>query len=105
MKIIVAFGLVALVFVPSTAFGWKSTAHLYEKECIIDCHYGNVSVDNAQPMNFILLGMASLIVLGLFMKFNRLGKYESFSIHCEHCGQLTRGLKCVRCQARKQKAM
>ena len=105
MKIIVAFVLVALIFMPSTAFGWKSINSLYEQQCTIDCNYGHASIDSSKPMNFILLGMASLVGLGIFMKLNRLGKYETFSIRCKQCGSLTRGLKCVQCKARKPQAM
>jgi hypothetical protein len=104
MKIIVALVLAAMVLTPSSAFGWKSLATLYDVECVVDCNYDNVSVDNAAPMNFILLAMASLIGLGLFIKSKRLGKYETFSITCERCGRCTRGLKCVMCEAQKQKA-
>ena len=105
MKIIVAFVLVALIFTPTFAFGWKSTASLYEKECIVDCNFGHGSIDTATPMNFILLGAASMIGLGLFIKFNRTGKYETFSLKCKTCGKNTNGLKCPECEAQKQKAM
>jgi hypothetical protein len=103
MKIILAFVLVALIFIPNTAFGWKSLASLYEKECIVDCSYGHVGIDSSKPMNFILLAMISLLGLGLFIKFNRLRKFETFSIRCKHCGKSTRGLKCVYC-VKKQTA-
>jgi len=104
MKIIVALFLAAVIFAPSTAFGWKSVANLYEVECIVDCNYDHVSIDSAQPTNYILLGMMSLFGVGLFIKFKKLGKNETFSITCKHCGRCTRGLKCVMCEAQKQKA-
>lgn len=103
MKIIVALIFAAMILAPSSAFGWKSLASLYDKECIVDCN-DHVSIDNAAPMNFILLGAASLVALGMFMKSKRFGKYETFSITCERCGRCTRGLKCELCEARKQKA-
>ena len=103
MKIIVAFVLAALVFVPTTAFGWKSLANLYEEECFVDCVYGHQSIDSAKPMNFILLGIGSMVALGLFVKMNRLGKFETFSITCKTCGTCTRGLKCPLCEGRKQR--
>ncbi len=104
MKIIVAIVFAAMILAPSSAFGWKSIASMYEKECIVDCNYDHMSIDNASPINFILLASASLVVLGMIMKSKRLGKYETFSITCEKCGRCTRGLKCVMCEAQKQKA-
>ena len=104
MKIIVALILAAVIFAPSTAFGWKSVAHLYnEVECIVDCNYDHESIDSAQPTNYILLGMMSLVGVGLIIKLKKLGKNETFSITCKHCGRCTRGLKCVYCIEEKQK--
>ena len=103
MKIIVAFVLVALIFAPSTVFGWKSINQLNDVQCIVDCNFGHASIDSSKPMNFILLAVGSIIGLGIFIKFNRLGKFETFSFKCEHCGHSTRGLKCVICTARKPK--
>ncbi len=77
------------------------TCPLYEKECTVNCYETTVSIASSKPMNFILLGVGSLIGLGIFIKFNRLGKFETFSFKCEHCGRSTRGLKCVICKARK----
>lgn len=105
MKIIVALILAAMIFTPSTVFGWKSVAHLYEEECTVDCNYSHASIDSAKPMNFIILAMVSLVALGLFMQMKRVGKYETFSIKCKTCGRCTRGLKCIYCHAEKQKAM
>ena len=103
MKIIVALILAAVIFAPSTAFGWKSVAHLYEVECIVDCNYDRESIDSAQPTNYILLGMMSLVGVGLIIKLKKLGKNETFSITCKHCGRCTGGLKCVYCIEEKQK--
>ncbi len=103
MKIIVTLFLVALIFVPTTAFGMKSLAPLYEKECTVNCYETTVSIASSKPMNFILLAVGSIIGLGIFIKLNRLGKFETFSFKCEHCGRSTRGLKCVICTARKPK--
>ncbi len=103
MKIIVALVLAAMIFTPTTAFGWKSLANLYEEECIVDCIYGHASIDSSKPMNFILLGLGSILGLGLFVKLNRLGKFETFSITCKTCGSCTRGLKCIICEGRKQR--
>jgi len=105
MKIFVAFVLVALIFTPSTVFGWKSINQLNDVQCIVDCNFGNVSIDSSKPMNFIMLGMFSLIGLGLFIKYNRLGKYETFSMKCKTCGKKTNGLKCPICEAEKQRVM
>ena len=104
MKIIAALILAVVIFAPSTAFGWKSVANLYEVECIVDCKYDNESIDSAQPTNYILLGMMSLLGVGLIIKLKKLGKNETFSITCKRCGRCTRGLKCVMCEAQKQKA-
>ena len=104
MKIIVALILAAVIFAPSTAFGWKSVSSLYEVQCIVDCNYGHASIDSSKPMNFILLGMASLIGVALYIQMNRLGKFETFSIKCKTCGRCTRCLKCQICEASKQKA-
>ncbi len=105
MKIIVAFVLVALIFAPSTVFGWKSINQLNDDQCIVDCNFGYASIDSSKPMNFIMLGMFSLIGLGLFIKYNRLGKYETFSMKCKTCRRKTNGLKCPICEAETQRAM
>ena len=105
MKIIVAFVLVALIFTLSTVFGWKSINQLNDVQCIVDCNFGHASIDSSKPMNFIMLGMFSLIGLGLFVKYNRLGKYETFSMKCKTCRKKTNGLKCSICEAEKQRVM
>jgi len=105
MKIIVAFVLIALIFTPSTVFGWKSVNQLNDVQCIVDCNFGRTSIDSSKPMNFIMLGMFSLIGLGLFVKYNRLGKYETFSMKCKTCRKKTNGLKCPICEAEKQSVM
>ncbi len=105
MKIIVAFVLVALIFTPSTVFGWKSINQLNDVQCIVDCNFGHDSIDSSKPMNFMMLGMFSLIGLGLFIKYNHLGKYETFSMKCKTCRKKTNGLKCPICEAEKQRVM
>ncbi len=105
MKIIVAFVLVALIFTPSTVFGWKSINQQNDVKCIVDCNFCHASIDSSKPMNFIMLGMFSLIGLGLFVKYNRLGKYETFSMKCKTCRRKTNGLKCPICEAQKQRVM
>ncbi len=105
MKIIVAFVLVALIFAPSTVFGWKSINQINDAQCIVDCNFGLASIDSSKPMNFIMLGMFSLFGLGLFIKYNRLGKYEIFSMKCKTCRKKTNGLKCPICEAEKQSVM
>jgi hypothetical protein len=104
MKIIVAFVLVAIIFTPSTVFGWRSINEA-DLNCIVDCNleYGNI--DSSKPMNFIILGMLSLVGLGLFIKYKKLGKYETFSIKCNTCKRNTRGLKCPTCKSEKQRAV
>ena len=105
MKILVASILVALIFIPtSAAFGYKGLS-IYETECTVDCNYKYASIDSSKPMNFILLGMMSLLGLGVLIKYNRLGKYETFSTTCQRCGKKTNGLKCPVCEAEKQRVM
>ena len=105
MKIIAAFVLAALIFAPSTVFGWKSVNQLNDIQCTVNCNVDLASIDSSKPMNFIMLGMFSLLGLGLFIKYNRLGKYETFSIKCKTCNRKTNGLKCPICEAEKQRAM
>ena len=68
MKIIVAFVLVALIFAPSTVFGWKSVNQLNDVQCFVNCNVKHADIDSSAPMNFFMLGMFSLIGLGLFIK-------------------------------------
>ncbi|MGQ0791003.1 MAG: hypothetical protein ACT4NJ_02115 [Nitrosopumilaceae archaeon] len=104
MKIIVAFVLVAIIFTPSTVFGWRSINEA-DIKCIVDCNFEYGSLDSSRPVNFIMLGMLLLVGLGLFMKYNQLGKYETFSINCKTCKRNTRGLKCPLCESEKQSAV
>lgn len=104
MKIIVAFVLVAIIFTPSTVFGWKSINDA-DLKCIVDCNFEYGTIDSSKPMNFIMLGMLSLVGLGLFIKYKKLGKYETFSIKCNTCKRNTRGLKCQLCESEKQRAV
>ena len=105
MKIIVALILVALIFAPSSVFGWKSVNQLNDVQCFVNCDIGHAGIDSSKPFNFIMLGMFSLIGLGIFIKYNRLGKYETFSMRCKTCRRKTNGLKCTICEAEKQRAM
>ncbi len=105
MKIIVAFVLVTLIFAPSTVFGWKSINQLNDVQCIVDCNFGHPNIDSSKPMNFLILGVFSLIGFGLFIKYNRSGKYETFSLKCKTCRRTTNGLKCPICEAQKQRVM
>ena len=104
MKIIVAFVLVAIIFTPSTVFGWRSINEA-DLNCIVDCNLEYGSIDSSKPMNFIILGMLSLFGLGLFIKYKKLGKYETFSIKCNTCKRNTHGLKCQLCESEKQSAV
>jgi len=104
MKIIVAFVLVAIIFTPSTVFGWRSINEA-DLNCIVNCNLEYGSVDSSKPMNFIMLGMLSLVGLCLFIKYKKLGKYETFSIKCNTCKRNTHGLKCQLCESEKQRAM
>ena len=104
MKIIVTFVLVIIIFTPSTVFGWRSINEA-ELNCIVDCNFEYGSIDSSKPINFILLGMLSLVGLGLFIKYRQLGKYETFSINCKICKRNTRGLKCPLCESEKQSAV
>lgn len=105
MKIIVAFVLVALIFAPSTVFGWKSINQINDVQCFVNCDIDTASIDSSKPFNFIMLGMFSLVGLGLFIKYNRLGKYETFSMKCKTCRRKTNGLKCPICESEKQRVM
>lgn len=104
MKIIVAFVLVAIIFTPSTVFGWKSV-NAQELECIVDCNLEYGRIDSSKPINFIMLGMFLLFGLGLLIKYKKSEKYETFSIKCTICNRNTRGLKCPICEYEKQRAV
>ena len=104
MKIIVAFVLVVIIFTPNTVFGWRSINEV-DLKCIVDCNSEYGSIDSSKPMNFIMLGMLLLVGLGLFIKYKKLGKYETFSINCKTCKRNTRGLKCSLCESEKQSAV
>lgn len=104
MKIIVAFVLVAIVFTPSTVFGWKSINYADHK-CIVDCNSEYGSFDSSNPTNFMMMGMLSLLGIGLLIKYKKLEKYETFSINCKTCKRNTHGLKCPICESEKQRAV
>lgn len=103
MKIIlIIFLIIGMTLIPGTAFGWKSLS--YEKQhCSIECSASIQSIDHAAPMNFILLGIFSVIGLGIFYKISRTGKFDVFTIHCDECGRKTNGLKCPYCQTANQR--
>ena len=101
MKIIVAFILVAIIFAPSTVFGWKSINQA-ENNCIVDCNYTYGSFDSSKSTTFLMIGMISLLGIGLFIKYKKLDKYETFSITCKTCRRNTRGLKCPICEAEQR---
>ena len=102
MKIIVAFVLVAIIFTPSTVFGWNSINQEINSQCMVDCNLEYGSINSSKTTDFIMLGMLSLLGFGIFIKYNKSGKYEGFSLKCKTCKRNTRGLKCVICEAKKQ---
>jgi len=100
MKIAIALFILVLTLTPSTAFGWKSISSHYSEDCDVGCEIGSrmISSDNSKSMGFIMLGIASVIGLGIYYKITTIGKYETFSLRCKHCGGFTRGLKCIFCE-------
>lgn len=102
MKFALALIFVALIFVPSVAFGWKAPANL-ENNCYVSCNQINLAVAQASPINFILLGTISTIGLGVYYKITKVGKTETFQLNCTSCGRRTNGLKCPYCEAEKQR--
>ena len=103
MKVILVFLLIGMMFIPGTAFGWKSISSMYGPNCDFICEQSSNNYFPA-PMNFILLGMTAFAVLGLYAKFTKTGRYETFSLKCKQCGKTTNGLKCPTCGTSKQKA-
>jgi hypothetical protein len=91
-----------MIFVPGTAFGWKSISSMYEQDCDFACIQSSSGIYNSTPMNFILLGGAAFIALGLYSKFRKVGLYETFSLNCKNCGKPTNGLKCPSCEISRQ---
>lgn len=104
MKIIVAFVLVAIIFTPSTVFGWKSVNQA-DLNCIVDCNFTYGAVDSSKSTSLLMIGMLSLLGVGLLIKYKKLDKYETFSINCKTCRRNTRGLKCPICESEKQRAV
>ncbi len=103
MKSILVLVLVGMMLVPGTAFGMKSLSYNAIPECDIICNNNFSKVDNSVSMNFILLGLSAIIGLGLYYKYAKAGKFDTFSLHCKQCGKSTNGLKCPRCEETKQK--
>jgi hypothetical protein len=104
MKSILVLILISMIFVPGTALGWKSISSVYEKDCDFACNNSSFGIYNSTPMNFILIGGAVFVALGLYAKFRKTGLYETFSLNCKNCGKSTNGLKCPTCEITKQKA-
>jgi len=103
MKSILVLVLIGMMLVPGTAFGMKSLSYNSIQECDIICENNFSKVDNSASMNFIFLGLAAIVGLGLYYKYAKAGKFETFSLHCKQCGKSTNGLKCPRCEETKQK--
>ena len=103
MKSIFVLVLIGMMLVPGTAFGWKSISHNSIPECDIICENNFSKVDNSASMNFILLGLSAVAGLGLYYKYAKTGKFETFSLQCKQCGKSTNGLKCPSCEESKQK--
>lgn len=103
MKSILVFVLVAMMLIPGTAFGWKSLSYNSIPECDIICKNNFSKIDNSASMNFILLGISAVVGLGLYYKYAKAGKFETFSLQCKQCGQSTNGLKCPGCEENQQK--
>ena len=101
MKIIVAFVLVAIIFTPSTVFGWRTISDA-DLKCVVDCNFEYGSTNSSKSMNFIMLGMFTLVGLALLTQYKKSGKYETFSIKCNICKNNTRGLKCTLCESKKR---
>lgn len=89
-KIIAFLGCV--LFVPLDAFAIKA-------QSIHDIHYKVGSTADLGPL--VVMGAIFMVILYGYYKASHVGKYEKFSLHCKKCGSLTRGLKCVICEARK----
>ncbi len=103
MKSILVLVLFGMMLIPGTAFGAKALSYNAIPECDIICENNFSKVDSSAPMHFILLGIASLVGLGLYYSYTKAGKFETFTLHCKTCGQSTNGLKCTSCEESKQK--
>lgn len=103
MKPIIVFVLIGLIFLPGTAFGWKSLSYNYVSNCDILCENNFSKSDNSAAMNFILLGLTAITGLGLYYKYAKAGRFETFSLKCKECGKSTNGLKCRICEEKKQR--
>jgi hypothetical protein len=67
----------------------------------LDIHY-KISTSSMDIVPLLIMGTIFLVVLAVYYKVSKVGKYETFSLHCNICGSLTRGLKCVVCEGRKK---
>lgn len=79
------------VLIPMESSAMPQSAH--------EINYGIAPHKDLAP--FLLLGGIFMMVLFWYYKASNVGKYEKFSMRCTRCGRLTRGLKCVICEARK----
>ena len=103
MKIILALVLIGFLFMPGSAFAWKSLAFHNTDDCTYDCTLPYAGVDHSSPMNFLMLGVTAIIGLGVYYKYAHTEKYATISLKCESCGRRTNGLKCAICEERKQR--
>ncbi|MBM3903859.1 MAG: hypothetical protein FJ357_01760 [Thaumarchaeota archaeon] len=90
-KSAIGFVLGLAFFVPMHALAATRSLH--------DVHYKIGASPDLVP--FLIMGSIFMVVLFAYYKSSKVGKYEKFSLHCTRCGRLTRGLKCVICEARK----
>jgi len=104
MKIIVALFVGMMIFVPFSAFGWKSVMPQNDAVCEINCNYHVVSQVFPSPSNFVILAILSTIGLAVYYKVTTIQKYQTFSLRCKRCGRSTQGLKCPLCEAKEQAA-
>jgi hypothetical protein len=79
------------VFIPMESFAMPQSAH--------EINYGITPYQDLAP--FLIMSGIFMTVLFWYYKASNVGKYEGFSMRCTKCGRLTRGLKCVICEARK----
>jgi len=105
VKYFFVFVFLLLILIPNTAFGWKLLSYQDNRGCEFNCGISKQGLSSSEPTNFIFLAIVSVIGLGIYYKFTRTGKYDTFSVHCKNCGCFTNGLKCVKCKTLKEKAV